>query len=229
MAKQGDLTGEDARIRVYDGEIPGYEAIPSGPGPFPIVVIAPEIFGVNENIRAICRRFAQDGYYAVAPDLFIRQGDVSKMTDHQEMVKVVSQVPDAQAITDLEAAAEHAGRGMGDIRRLFMTGFCWGGRIAWLYAAESPRLRAAVAWYGRLEGDSDELHQRTPIEVADRTATFRSRAWSECASSWRSCRRTRISTFIRKPATDSSPISARATMKPRPPTVGGGCSSGSAA
>lgn len=160
---------EDAAIQIptRDREIPGYQAVPTGPGPFPIVLIAPEIFGVNENIRAICRQFAQEGYYAVAPGLFARQGDVSKMTDHQEMVSVVSKVPDGQALADLDAAADYAAAHRGDVERLYMTGFCWGGRLAWLYAASSSRLRAAVAWYGRLTGDLDELHERHPLGVVE--------------------------------------------------------------
>lgn len=158
----------DIRIPVRDGEIPAYQAIPAGPGPFPIVLLAPEIFGVNENMRDICRRFAAEGYYAIAPDFFVRQGDVSQMTDHQEIIsKVVSKVPDGQVMGDLDAAANYAASGQGDIGRLTMTGFCWGGRIAWLYAAWSGRLRAAVAWYGRLEGKFDELHQRNPLGIAE--------------------------------------------------------------
>ncbi len=165
--KYEDIESADVRIPVRDGEIPGYRAMPAGAGPFPIVLIAPEIFGVNENIRQICRRFAGEGYFAIAPDFFVRQGDVSQMTDHQEIIsKVISKLSDAQVLSDLDAAADYAAStGKGDITRLTMTGFCWGGRIAWLYAAQSDRLRAAVAWYGKVVGDRDELHPRHPLDV----------------------------------------------------------------
>ncbi len=156
----------DIRIPVGEDEIPGYQASPAGDGPFPIVLVAPEIFGVNENIRQICGRLATEGYFAIAPDLFARQGDVSKMTDHDEISQVVSKVPDAQAIGDLDAAADYAAAtGKGDIAKLTMTGFCWGGRLAWLYAAQSDRLRAAVAWYGKVAGETDELHPRHPLDL----------------------------------------------------------------
>jgi carboxymethylenebutenolidase len=167
MPSDAPIDAGDVRIPVRDGEIPAYQALPSGAAEAPIVVLAPEIFGVNENMRDICRRFAREGYYAIAPDLFIRQGDVSTMSDHQEMMKVVSTVPDGQAIADLELAADFAAQRAGNMDRLYMTGFCWGGRIAWLYAAESSRLRAAVAWYGRLTGDTDEIHQRHPLGVVE--------------------------------------------------------------
>ncbi len=168
MAEAQIVEGEDIQIAARDRDIPGYEAVPTGDGPFPIVLVAPEIFGVNENIRATCRLLAQEGYYAIAPDLFIRQGDVSGITDHDELRKIVSRVPDGQAIVDLDFAAEHAAKHKGDLSRVFMTGFCWGGRIAWMYAAWSSRLRAAVAWYGRLTGEVDELHEQNPIAVVEK-------------------------------------------------------------
>jgi carboxymethylenebutenolidase len=167
MPAESSVETSEIRIPVRDGEIPGYQALPAGPGPFPIVLLAPEIFGVNQNMREIARRFAAEGYFAVAPDLFARQGDVSKMTDHSEIfAQVISKVPDAQVMSDLDAAADYAAASKGDLARLTMTGFCWGGRAAWLYAAESGRLRAAVAWYGRLAGNTDALHPRNPLDVA---------------------------------------------------------------
>jgi carboxymethylenebutenolidase len=168
MPAESSVETSEIRIPVRDGEIPGYQALPAGPGPFPIVLLAPEIFGVNQNMREIARRFAAEGYFAIAPDLFARQGDVSKMTDHSEIFsQVISKVPDAQVTSDLDAAADYAAAtGKGDLARLTMTGFCWGGRAAWLYAAESGRLRAAVAWYGRLTGNTDALHPRNPLDVA---------------------------------------------------------------
>jgi carboxymethylenebutenolidase len=163
----GLLTGE-VKIPVPGGEIPAYRAAPSTGGPFPTVLVVQEIFGVHEHIRDVCRRLAKAGYLAVAPELYARQGDVSKMTDVQEIVtKIVSQVPDAQVMADLDAAAawaaEHA---HGDPAKLAVTGFCWGGRIVWLYAVHSPKLRAGVAWYGRLEGAADPLHPKHPLDLA---------------------------------------------------------------
>ena len=161
------LDAGDIRIPAPGGEIPGYYARPSREGSFPIVLVVHEIFSVHEHIKDVCRRLGKIGYFAIAPDLFYRQGDVTQMKDFPEInAKVVTKVPDAQAMSDLEAAADSAAARGGDIARLGLTGFCWGGRIAWLFAAASPRLKAAVAWYGRLEGAADELHPRRPIDVA---------------------------------------------------------------
>jgi carboxymethylenebutenolidase len=172
MAIHTDSDGLDARpvkIPTSDGEIPGYQAMPSHGGTFPVVVVAQEIFGVNEYIQDVCRRLAKLGYLAIAPELYWRQGDVSGMTDHREILQnVVSRVRDAQAMADLDAAAVFAASGRGDPGRLGMTGFCWGGRIAWLYAAHNPRLRAAVAWYGRMLADPDPLHPAHPVDLAAR-------------------------------------------------------------
>ena len=162
------LSVGEVKIPVADGQIPGYRAMPAAGGPFPVVLVVQEVFGVHEHIRDICRRFAKRGYLAVAPELYARQGDVSKMPDVQEiMTRVVSKVPDAQVLSDLDAAANWAGQsGHGDLKRLGITGFCWGGRIVWLYAAHSTRLKAGVAWYGRLTGPSTELTPKQPIDLA---------------------------------------------------------------
>ncbi|HET6465598.1 MAG TPA: dienelactone hydrolase family protein [Nitrospiria bacterium] len=162
------LSVGEVKIPVADGQIPGYRAMPAAGGPFPVVLVVQEVFGVHEHIRDICRRFAKRGYLAVAPELYARQGDVSKMPDVQEiMTRVVSKVPDAQVLSDLDAAANWAGKsGHGDLKRLGITGFCWGGRIVWLYAAHSTRLKAGVAWYGRLTGPSTELTPEQPIDLA---------------------------------------------------------------
>jgi len=162
------LEAGEVKIPVPGGELPAYRAAPSTGGPFPTVLVVQEIFGVHEHIRDVCRRLARAGYLAVAPELYARQGDVSKLNDVQEIVtKVVSQVPDAQVMSDLDAsaawAAEHA---KGDPAKLAVTGFCWGGRIVWLYAAHTPKLRAGVAWYGRLEGAADPLHPKHPLDLA---------------------------------------------------------------
>jgi carboxymethylenebutenolidase len=165
----GLMAGE-VKIPVADGEMPAYRAMPDSSGPFPVVLVVQEIFGVHEHIKDICRRFAKLGYLAVAPELYARQGDVSKMSDGQEIFsKVVSKVPDAQVMADLDAAADWAGKsGHGDLKRLGITGFCWGGRIVWLYAAHSSRLKAGVVWYGRLVGEATALTPQYPIDLADK-------------------------------------------------------------
>ena len=150
------------------GDLPVYRAQPAAGGPFPVVLVVQEIFGVHPHIQDICRRFAAQGYLAIAPELYARQGDVSAMTDHGEIrEKVVSKVPDAQVMSDLDSAVAWAeAGGTGDATRLAITGFCWGGRIAWLYAAHSPRPRAAAAWYGRVESAPTALQPRSPLDVA---------------------------------------------------------------
>ncbi len=165
-----DATGLEAgevKIPTADGQIPAYQAMPASGGPFPVVLVVQEIFGVHEHIKDICRRFAKLGYFAVAPELYARQGDVSKMTDIQEIVStVVAKVPDAQVISDLDAAVAWAEKsGKGEVGKLGITGFCWGGRIVWLYAAHSSRLKAGVAWYGRLVGDTSALTPKNPIDI----------------------------------------------------------------
>ena len=133
-----------------------------------MVLVVQEIFGVHPHIQDVCRRFAAQGYLAIAPELYARQGDVSCMTDHAEIrEKVVSKVPDAQVMSDLDAAVAWAEtEGAGDPARLAITGFCWGGRIAWLYAAHTHRLKAAAAWYGRVEAPPTALQPRHPLDVA---------------------------------------------------------------
>jgi carboxymethylenebutenolidase len=162
------LTAGEVKIPTADGEFPAYRAMPASGGPFPIVLVVHEIFGVHEYIQDICRRLAKLGYLAVAPDLYARQGDVSKMTDMGEIIsKVVSKVPDAQVMADLDATVNWAEKsGKGDGSRLGITGFCWGGRIVWLYAAHNPKVKAGVAWYGRLVGQPSELQPKHPIDIA---------------------------------------------------------------
>jgi carboxymethylenebutenolidase len=148
----GIITGE-VRIPVKDGEIPAYRAMPSGGSNlFPTVLVIQEIFGVHEHIRDMCRRFAKLGYFAIAPELYSRQGDVSKMANVQDIVdNVAKKVPDAQVMGDLDAAAAYAkASGKADVSRLGVTGFCWGGRMVWMYTAHNPNVKAAVAWYGPL-------------------------------------------------------------------------------
>jgi carboxymethylenebutenolidase len=165
-----DTTGLEAgevKIPVTDGQIPAYRAMPAVGGSFPIVLVVQEIFGVHEHIKDICRRLAKLGYLAVAPELYARQGDVSQIKNIQEIIsKVVSKVGDAQVMSDLDATVAWVKNGgKGNLAKLGITGFCWGGRIVWLYATHNPDLKAGVAWYGRLVGQPDGLHPKNPIDL----------------------------------------------------------------
>lgn len=163
---KGLIAGE-VKVPVKDGQIPAYRAMPATGTNFPVVLVVQEIFGVHEYIKDVCRRLAKAGYMAVAPELYARQGDTSKMTNVQEILEtVVAKVPDAQVLGDLDATAAWATKNGDHADKLAITGFCWGGRIVWLYAAHNPRLKAAVAWYGRLTGDKDALHPQQPMDLA---------------------------------------------------------------
>ena len=159
------LEAGEVKIRTRDGEIPGYRAQPAGKKSLPTVLVVQEIFGVHEHIKDLCRRLAKAGYLAVAPELYARQGDVSKLTSMDDIRPIVSKVPDAQVMSDLDAAAQWAAANGGNTKKLAITGFCWGGRIVWLYAAHNPDLKAGVAWYGRVEGPGTELQPKNPIEL----------------------------------------------------------------
>ena len=162
------LTAGEVKIPTGDGSIPAYRAMPSQGRSFPVVVVVQEIFGVHEHIKDVCRRLAKLGYLAVAPELYARQGDVSKMSEIDDILtKVVSKVSDAQVMADLDATVAWAkDSGAGNVEKLGVTGFCWGGRIVWLYAAHNPRVKAGVAWYGRLVGKPSEPQPKHPIDVA---------------------------------------------------------------
>jgi carboxymethylenebutenolidase len=165
-----DTTGLEAgeiKVSVSGGQIPAYRAMPNAGGPFPVALVVQEIFGVHEHIKDICRRFAKLGYLAIAPELYARQGDVSQIADINEIItKVVSKVPDAQVMADLDATVTWAEKsGKGDVSKLGITGFCWGGRVVWLYAAHSARLKAGVAWYGRLVAQANDLTPKSPLEL----------------------------------------------------------------
>jgi carboxymethylenebutenolidase len=168
------LTPEDAIIAgetsiPSQGEnMPAFHARPkNADGPLPVVIVVQEIFGVHEHIRDICRRLAGEGYLAIAPELYFRQGDPNDFADIPTLFSgLVSKVPDAQVLADLDHVANWASRNGGDANRLLITGFCWGGRIAWLYAAHNPQLKAAVAWYGKLVGDKSLNSPKHPVDVA---------------------------------------------------------------
>jgi carboxymethylenebutenolidase len=161
------LVAGAVKIPVKDGEIPAYRAAPATGSNFPIVLVIQEIFGVHEHIQDITRRFAQLGYLAIAPELFVRQGDVSKLSSIDKIFPIVAKVPDTQVLSDLDATVDWAVKSAkGNADKLAITGFCWGGRITWLYAAHNPEVKAGVAWYGRLVGDSTNLTPKHPIDIA---------------------------------------------------------------
>ncbi len=166
-----DATGLEAgevKVPVADGSIPAYRAMPDKGGPFPTVLVVQEIFGVHEHIKDICRRLAKLGYYAIAPALYARQGNPAAISDIRELIdKIVSKVPDAEVMSDLDATVAYAkSTGKVDTAKLAVTGFCWGGRITWLYAAHNPDLKAAVAWYGPIDRPRTALQPKYPIDLA---------------------------------------------------------------
>jgi carboxymethylenebutenolidase len=160
-------TGE-LKVPVSDGSIPAYRAMPDKGGPFPTVLVVQEIFGVHEHIKDLCRRLAKAGYFAIAPELYARQGKPAEISDVQELIKtIVSKVPDAQVMSDLDSTVAFAkASGKADTAKLAITGFCWGGGIVWLYAAHNPALKAAVAWYGPIDRPRTELRPKYPIDLA---------------------------------------------------------------
>ena len=165
---EAGLVAGDVVIPSQSDKMPAYLAKPAGDGGhLPIVIVIQEIFGVHEHIRDLCRRLAKQGYLAIAPELYFRQGDPSVYDDISVLFeKLVNKVPDSQVLADLDHTAHWAAKHGGDSRRLAVTGFCWGGRIAWLYAAHNPQLKAAVAWYGRLVGDKTLTTPRHPVDMA---------------------------------------------------------------
>ena len=166
------LTIGEVKIPVAGGEIPAYRAMPNGKNKkFPVVLVVHEIFGVHEWIQDVCRRFAKLGYLAIAPSLYARQGDVSQMQNIQDIIRnVVAKVPDAQVMADLDASVAWAQKNGGNTKKLSITGFCWGGRITWLYAAHNPKVDAGAAWYGRVvptaNSPVNEAQPKTPIDYA---------------------------------------------------------------
>ena len=160
------LVTAEVKVPTADGQIPAYVARPAKAGKYPVILVVQEIFGVHEHIKDMCRRYAKLGYYAIAPEMFARQGDVSKMTDIMAILtEVVSKVPDAQVCADLDAAVAFArASGHANTSRLGLVGYCWGGRTAWIYALHNPKLKAAVAYYGLLDGMKSPIKPRDPVE-----------------------------------------------------------------
>jgi carboxymethylenebutenolidase len=165
-----DTAGIDAgeiKIAESDTDLPGYYARPQGDGPFPIVLVNEEVFGLHEYIKDICRRLAKSGYLAVAVEIYARYGDLSKVTDQAAINAIVGRAPDAVVMTDLDGALKWAAANKGDANRIGTTGFCAGGRITWLYAAHNPNLKAAVAWYGPVVLTPTDIKPKNVIDIAD--------------------------------------------------------------
>ena len=165
------LVAGEVKIPVADGEIPAYRAMPDAKNKkFPVVLVVHEIFGVHEWIQDVCRRFAKLGYLAIAPSLYARQGDVTKVEKIQDILPIVSKVPDAQVMSDLDATVAYAKKNSGNTKKLSITGFCWGGRIVWLYAAHNKDVDAGAAWYGGLVASANrpknDLQPTMPIDIA---------------------------------------------------------------
>lgn len=157
----------EVMVEVAGHPVPVYVAKPAGKTNLPVVLVLSEIFGVHDYIADTARRFAREGYLTLAPELFDRQGDAQSYGEMARLIaEVISQTPDAQVAADLDACIDWAGANGGDVHRVGATGFCWGGRQTWLYAAHQPRVKAGVAWYGRLVGQTNPLQPRHPVDVA---------------------------------------------------------------
>lgn len=162
------LTAGKIEIPAGDGKIPAYRAAPEGKKNLPTLLVISEIFGVHEYIQDVCRRLAHAGYLAIAPELFARQGDPSMYTEIAKLrAEVVDRVPDAQVLSDLDATAAWAKEHGGAADKLGILGFCWGGRITWLYAAHNPGLKAGAAWYGQLGGTPSELKPKSVLDLVE--------------------------------------------------------------
>jgi len=163
------LVAGEVKIKTGDGkEMAAYRAMPASGTGFGTILVVQEIFGVHAHIADMCRRFAKAGYYAIAPELYFRQGDPKVYTEIPKLIaELVSKVPDAQVMGDLDACVAFAkGEGKADTAKLGVTGFCWGGRITWLYAAHNAGLKAGVAWYSRVVGDATAMTPKHPVELA---------------------------------------------------------------
>lgn len=163
---EGLKTGQTS-FDVNGFKVPAFYAAPAGKTNLPVILVIQEIFGVHEYIADTARRFAKAGYLAIAPEMFARQGDPSKYTDTGKLIaELVAKVPDEQVIADLDGAVKWAGANGGNLKKVGITGFCWGGRITWLYAEQSKNVKAGVAWYGRLVGAPSALTPKHPLDLA---------------------------------------------------------------
>jgi carboxymethylenebutenolidase len=161
------LEAGEVKIPVADGQIPGYAARPQGTGAFPTVVVIEEVFGVHEYIQDVCRRLAKLGYLAVAPEIFAREGNLSDAMSYADISAIVDRAPYPQIMTDLDSTVAWAGRNHGDTGRLGVTGFCNGGKMTWLFAAHSRQPKAAVSWYGPMDGKTNAIQNETPLQIVD--------------------------------------------------------------
>lgn len=161
------LTAGEIQVPTADGKLAAYRAMPAGGKNLPTVLVVHEIFGVHEYIKDICRRLAKLGYLAIAAEMYARHGDVSKMSNIREILDgPVAAATDVEHMSDLDACAAWAAKNGGDPARLGITGFCRGGRTVWLYAAHNPKLKAAVAWYGQLDGAPSPNQPKWPLDLA---------------------------------------------------------------
>jgi carboxymethylenebutenolidase len=161
------LTAGTVNLSVNGQTVPVYRAQPEGKTNLPVILVISEIFGVHEHIADVARRFAKQGYLALAPELFVRQGDPSKAADIATLMKdIISKTPDAQVMGDLDACVAWAAKNGGNVDKLGITGFCWGGRITWMYSSHNPQVKAGVAWYGRLAGDATPNSPKHPVDIA---------------------------------------------------------------
>ncbi|MGZ3688318.1 MAG: dienelactone hydrolase family protein [Bdellovibrionota bacterium] len=160
------LVSGTVSIPTANGSLPAYRAMPSGKGPFPVVLVIHEIFGVHEYIQDVCRRLAKLGYLAICPNLCFRHGDVTKIADIQRIIsEVVSKVPQSEVLSDLDSVVTWLPSHQGDVARLGITGFCWGGGVTWMYCAHNPSVKAGVAWYGPLTGPAS-TDRKFPVDIA---------------------------------------------------------------
>jgi carboxymethylenebutenolidase len=165
-SSEGLIDGE-VTIDVNGYKMPAYRSAPKGKSDLPVVLVISEIFGVHEYIADVTRRFAKAGYLAIAPELFVRQGDPSMYGEIAKLqAEIISKVPDAQVMADLDATINWASKNGGNANRAAITGFCWGGRITWLYAAHNPKIKAGVAWYGRMEGQTNANNPKHAVDLA---------------------------------------------------------------
>lgn len=163
------LVAGEVKVKTKDGkEMAAYRAMPATGTGFGVVLVVQEIFGVHAHIADVCRRFAKAGFAAIAPELYFRQGDPKTYTEIPKLIsELVSKVPDAQVMGDLDACVDFVkGEGRANVAKLGVTGFCWGGRITWLYSAHNPGVKAGVAWYGRVVGAASEMTPKHPVDIA---------------------------------------------------------------
>ena len=235
-SSEGLVCGE-VMVNVNGFQMPVYRSMPMGKTQCPVVLVVSEIFGVHEYIADITRRLAHQGYMALAPELMLRQGDPSSYAEMGKLIaEVVSKVPDEQVMGDLDACVAWARTQGGDASQLGITGFCWGGRITWLYAAHNPSVKAGVAWYGRLTGPVSRLtwfhNSKRPCWVCTVVQTqafpwMRSRTCKpHCAAEMRKPSAARFM-CMRTHRMHSMPITAQVTAKQKPKTVGNACCAGS--